>query len=106
MKDQKNGKGADKSVKLPSLANKFSSWTSKEASLNELDELLMEHDLLMNPQTIENGTGQKPHAESRGSNQDDGDPIDFEEVMDEFGESSGDRDQSPLINEKSASKKE
>ena len=44
----------------------------------------MEHDLLMNP--AENGAGQK-HTESRESQQDD--PIDFEEVMDEFGEFSG-----------------
>ena len=34
----------------------------------------------------------------------DSDTIDFDEVMDEFGESSGDRDQSPLLNDERASK--
>ena len=40
------------------------------------------------------------------SNQDEADGIDFEEVMDEFGDSSGEKDQSPLINANIASKKE
>ena len=42
-----NSKSVDQSVKLPSLANKFSSWNQKESSLNELDELLAEHEFLM-----------------------------------------------------------
>lgn len=42
-----NSKSGDQSVKLPSLANKFSSWNQKESSLNELDELLAEHEFLM-----------------------------------------------------------
>ena len=71
----------DKSVKLPSLGNKFSSWNNTEASLNELDELLMEHDLIMNP-----GDSSTPlkNEESRESQPDE--QIDFEEVMDELGD--------------------
>ena len=93
----------DKSVKLPSLGNKFSSWNNTEASLNELDELLMEHDLLMNP-----GDGSTPnkHEESRESQPEE--QIDFEEVMDELGEDlSGQDNQSPLQRKRgSVTKKE
>ena len=62
------GKVPDKSVKLPSLGNKFSSWNNTEASLNELDELLMEHDLIMNPG--DNSTPLK-NEESRESHPDE-----------------------------------
>ena len=31
---------------LPEIGSKFSSWAKQEENLNELDELLMEHDLL------------------------------------------------------------
>ena len=93
----------DKSVKLPSLGNKFSSWNNTEASLNELDELLMEHDLIMNPG--DNNTPLK-NEESRESHPDE--QIDFEEVMDELGDDlSGQDNQSPLQNKRgSITKKE
>ena len=97
------GKVPDKSVKLPSLGNKFSSWNNTEASLNELDELLMEHDLIMNPG--DNNTPLK-NEESRESHPDE--QIDFEEVMDELGDDlSGQDNQSPLQNKRgSITKKE
>ena len=31
---------------LPEIGHKFSSWSKEDQNLNELDELLMEHDLL------------------------------------------------------------
>ena len=31
---------------LPEIGGKFSSWAKEDQNLNELDELLMEHDLL------------------------------------------------------------
>ena len=36
-------------AKLPTITNKFSSWTQKEqqSSLNELDDLLAEHEMLL-----------------------------------------------------------
>ena len=38
-----NGSGNDM---LPEIGGKFSSWAKEDQNLNELDELLMEHDLL------------------------------------------------------------
>lgn len=31
---------------LPEIGGKFSSWAKEDQNLNELDELLMEHDLI------------------------------------------------------------
>ena len=36
----------NKKNELPEIGHKFSSWAKEEQNLNELDELLMEHDLL------------------------------------------------------------
>ena len=83
--------------KLPEIGHKFSSWTQEDQNLNELDELLMEHDLIVGSP----GVGGKPSKHNGGSagglnnflraNR-SGEPhspehFDFEEVIDEFGDS-------------------
>ena len=40
------GQNADSTDMLPEIGHKFSSWAKEDQNLNELDELLMDHDLL------------------------------------------------------------
>jgi hypothetical protein len=79
-------------------ASKFSSWSQKdESSLNELDELLMEHDLLNDASQQpgkgsrtskganvgkNNGGGKLPTGEAKADNL-----IDIDQVLNEFGQS-------------------
>ena len=42
----KPGQGGDSTDMLPEIGHKFSSWAKEDQNLNELDELLAEHDLL------------------------------------------------------------
>ena len=39
-------KGTGSNSTLPEIGHKFSSWAKEDQNLNELDELLMEHDLI------------------------------------------------------------
>ena len=39
--------GQESNDMLPEIGHKFSSWAKEDQNLNELDELLMEHDLLV-----------------------------------------------------------
>ena len=80
------GNGVDAS--LPEIGHKFSSWSKEDQNLNELDELLAEHDLM-----AENAGGK--HSKSgisatihvtRANGTSSPDNFDFEEVMDEFGD--------------------
>jgi len=74
---------------LPEIGHKFSSWTKEDQNLNELDELLMEHDLM-----AETSAGRKPNRSgisatihvTRANRTSSPDQFDFEEVMDEFGD--------------------
>ena len=46
---QAMGDGAAGDDMLPEIGHKFSSWSKEDQNLNELDDLLMEHDLLAQP---------------------------------------------------------
>jgi len=79
------GKGAQ-AAQLPEISHKFSSWAKEDQNLNELDELLMEHDLLQESLAA----GSKGHLRAQiqvtRANGNSPDCFDLEEVMDEFGE--------------------
>lgn len=45
----KGGQNDESDDMLPEIGHKFSSWSKEDQNLNELDELLMEHDLLAQP---------------------------------------------------------
>lgn len=83
---------------LPEIGGKFSSWAKEDQNLNELDELLMEHDLLNeNPasskvagQSSANGRGTQisasVHVRSKENRTASPDQFDFEDVIEEFGD--------------------
>ena len=74
---------------LPEIGHKFSSWAKEDQNLNELDELLMEHDLLTETpsgagQNARGGISATIHV-TRANGTGTPDQFDFEDVMDEFG---------------------
>lgn len=90
------GKGktgqSDSTDMLPEIGHKFSSWAKEDQNLNELDELLAEHDLLSseNPdeaarQANRSGISATIHIRSSANGTSSPDQFDFEDVMDEFG---------------------
>ena len=84
--NKKGGSNADVDDMLPEIGHKFSSWAKDDQNLNELDDLLMEHDLLAQPA---GGPRQNYKAAAAAAMRQHGasspDNFDFEEVMDEFG---------------------
>lgn len=96
-KGSTNGKGGGLETKnsLPQIG-KFSSWTKEDQNLNELDELLMEHDLLNESPAAgkklnrPSGISATIHVTSKvATNRQRStspDHFDLEEVMDEFGD--------------------
>ena len=78
----KNGKDM-----LPEIGHKFSSWAKEDQNLNELDELLMEHDLL-NEQGAGKGNNRSGISATvhvtRANGTSSPDQFDFEDVIDEF----------------------
>ena len=89
----KMGSQSDSTDMLPEIGHKFSSWAKDDQNLNELDELLNDHDLLggqENPgaaqrQAHKSGISATIHVRSSANGTSSPDQFDFEEVMDEFG---------------------
>ena len=79
---------------LPEIGGKFSSWAKEDQNLNELDELLMEHDLLNDApaagkQNNRSGISATVNVIHRHNGNNSPDHFDFEEVMDELGDDAG-----------------
>ena len=78
---------------LPEIGGKFSSWAKEDQNLNELDELLMEHDLLneapSGKQNNRSGISATVNVISRANGTSSPDHFDFEEVMDELEDDNG-----------------
>jgi hypothetical protein len=81
---------SDSTDMLPEIGHKFSSWAKEDQNLNELDELLNDHDLLGNPdsaarQVNRSGISATVHVRSQANRANSPDQFDVEEVLDEFG---------------------
>ena len=86
---KQGGHGQGSQDSLPEIGHKFSSWAKEEQNLNELDELLMEHDLLNDggpaKQPNRSGISATIHVTRQNGTQSP-DQFDFEDVIDEFGD--------------------
>ena len=85
------GKGVinGKDAMLPEIGHKFSSWSKEDQNLNELDELLAEHDLMAENaggKGNRSGISATVHVKKADGRTSSPDNFDFEEVMDEFGD--------------------
>jgi len=76
------------SAKLPEISHKFSSWDKQDQNLNELDELLMEHDLINESPSAAKAQPRKGLLPVGRNRDHSPDQFDLEEVIDEFGDSS------------------